>query len=74
MFSGYSYIVTIMCKEAVNAGKYIKDFWLRWSQLCVKKLSLKVNAEKITGYSKIATVLCKEAVNAGKYRKGFWQF
>ena len=26
--SGYSKIVTAMCKEAVNVGKYRNDFWL----------------------------------------------
>ena len=26
--SGHSRIDTAMCKEAVNAGKYRKDFWL----------------------------------------------
>ena len=26
--SGYSKIATAMCKVAVNAGKYRKDFWL----------------------------------------------
>ena len=26
--SGYFKIATAMCKEAVNAGKYRKDFWL----------------------------------------------
>ena len=26
--SDYSKIATAMCKEAVNSGKYRKDFWL----------------------------------------------